>query len=129
MRSLAIVPVADTIPTDVEEEGEGSNEHLQEHRVRTKLGHGNGNGSLPSIIHLWAGTDLWRAGMPDPSLDLQPDNPVLIARSPALLNATSRTQSSTPTLDTLRRLTIRATPLSQRSVDGRNPAGSDGVSC
>jgi len=124
MRSLAIVPVADTIPTDVEEEGEGSNEHLQEHRVRTKLGHGNGNGSLPSIIHLWAGTDLWRAGMPDPSLDLQPDHSVLASRSPAPLNASSGMQTSAPTLATLRRLTIRATPLSRPNVGSPISAGS-----
>jgi hypothetical protein len=84
MRSPAIILVADTIPISAEEKGEGSNEHLQEHRARTKLGHGNGNGSLPSIIHLWAGTDLCRVGtghqQPDPRVG-RPGrelNPVLV---------------------------------------------------
>jgi hypothetical protein len=129
MRSPAIILVVDTVPMDAEERGEGSHEHLQEHRARTKLGHGNGNGSWPSVVHFWAGTDLCRVGMPDPSLDLQPDNKVFATRSPASLNATSPTQSSAPTLATLRRLTIRATPLSRRNVRGRIPAGSNGASC
>ena len=128
MRSPAIILVADAIPMDVEKEGEATNEHLQEHRARANLGHGNGNSSWPAVPHLWAGTDLCRVGMPDPSLDLQPDNPLLATRSPALLNATSRTQSSAPTLATLRRLTIRATPLSL-VVGGRIPTRSNGASC
>jgi hypothetical protein len=129
MRSPTIILVTDTVSMDAEIEGEGTNEHLQEQRARPNLGHRNGNGSRPSVVDLWAATDLRCIGMPDPSLDLQPDNPVLIARSPALLNATSRTQSSTPTLDTLRRLTIRATPLSLRTVGGRTPAEGNGASC
>jgi hypothetical protein len=129
MRSAAIIPVADTISHWRADKGEGSNEYLQEHRARTKLGRGNGNGSLPSIVHFWAATGLCRAGMPDPSLDLQPDNPVLDSRSPAPLSAISRMHSSAPTLATLRRLTIRATPLSRRNVGGRIPASGKGAPC
>jgi len=129
MRSPAGILVTDTIPMDAQKKGESANEHVQEHRARTNLGHGNGSSSWPSVAHLWAGTDLCCVGMQDPSLDLQPDNPVLATRSPASLNTTSQSQTAAPTLATLRRLTIRATPLSQRGVDGRNPAGSDGVSC
>jgi hypothetical protein len=129
MRSPAIILVADTISMGAEEKGEGSNEYLQERRARTNLGHGNRNGSLPAIVHLWAGTDLCRVGMPDPSLDIQSDNPVLASRSPAPLSAISRMQSSAPTLNTLRRLTIRATPLSRRNVGGRIPARGKGAPC
>ena len=125
----AIILVTDTIPMDVEKKAEGAHEHLQEHRARTNLGRGNGNSTWPSVAHLWEGTDLRCVGMQDPSLDLQPDNPVFPARSPAPLNATSRTQSSAPTLATLRRLTIRATPLWRRNVDGHIPAGGKGASC
>jgi hypothetical protein len=129
MRSSAIILVAETIPMDAGKKGEGANEHLQEHRARTNLGHGNGNSSWPTVAHLWAGTDLWRVGMPDPSLDLQPNNSVLDTRSPAPLNATSQTRTSAPTLATLRRLTIRAMQLSLRSVGDRIPAGSKGAPC
>jgi hypothetical protein len=127
MRSPAIVLVTDTIPTG-EMKGEGANEYLQEHRARTNLGHGNGNSSWPAVAYLWAGTDLCRVGVPDPSVDLQPDNSLLATRSPAPLNATSREQTSAPTLGTLRRLTIRGRP-TLPSVDGRIPAGSKGGSC
>jgi hypothetical protein len=129
MRSPAIILVTDTIPIDAEKKGEGASEHVQEHRARTNLGHGNGDSSWPSLAHLWAGTDLCRVGMPDPSVDLQPDNPVLATRSPAPLNATSQTQSSVPTLATLRRLTIRATALSLRDVGSRIRAEGKGTSC
>jgi hypothetical protein len=127
MRSQTIVLVTDTIPTDGEKKGESANEYLQEHRARTNLGHGNGNSSWPAVACLWAGTDLCRVGMPDPSLDLQPDNSLLATRSPAPLNAPSRAQSSAPTLGTLRRFTIRGTP-TLRSVDGHIPAGINGAS-
>ena len=129
MRSPADILITDTMPMDTEKKGESAHEHLQEHRARTNLGRGNGNSTWPSVAHLWEGTDLRCVGMQDPSLDLQPDNSVLATRSPASLNTTSQPQTAAPSLATLRRLTIRATPLSQRSVDGRNPAGSDGVSC
>jgi len=129
MRSPAVVLVTDTIPMEEEEEGEGTNEHLQEHRARTNLGHGNGNGSWPTVAHFWEGSDLCRVGMPDPSLELQPNDSVLDTRSPALLNAASETQTSAPTVATLRRLTIRATPLSGRNVSARMPVGSKGASC
>jgi hypothetical protein len=129
MRSPAYILVTETILTDVEKEEEGANEHVQEHRTRTNLGLGNGDSSRPTVAHLWARTDLRRVGMPDASVDLQPDNPVLSTRSSASLNTTSRTQTSAPTLATLRRLTIRATPLSSRSVDGPTPAGSTGAPC
>jgi hypothetical protein len=121
------IVVTDTIPVDAEERGEGANEHFQEYRARTNPGLGNGNSSWPTVAHLWAGTDLCRVGMPDPSLDLQPNNSLLATRSPAPLKATSQTQSSVPTLATLRRLTIHGTPL--RRVDGRVPAGSNAASC
>jgi hypothetical protein len=129
MRSPAIAVVTDAIRTDGEKKGEGENEHLQEHRARTNLGHGDGNGSWPSVAHLWAGQDMCRVGMPDTSIDLQPEHSLLATRSPASLNATSPAQSSAPTLGTLRRLTIRATPLSRRSVSSRIPAGGKGASC
>ena len=75
---------------DAGEKGEGANEHLQEHRAGTNLGHGNGSSPWPPVAHLWAGTDLCRLGMSDPSLDVQPNNAVLATRSPARLNATSQ---------------------------------------
>jgi hypothetical protein len=128
MRSPAINVVTVAIPADVEKKGEGANEHVQEHRRRTNLGHGNGNSSWPTVAHLWAGTDVRRVGMQDPSVDLQPDNSLLAARSPAPLNATSHPQQA-PTLATLRRLKIRATPLSGRNVGGRIPEGMEGPPC
>lgn len=113
MRRPVIALVADPSHTDAddaEKEGEGRDEYLQERRARTNLGHGNGNSSWPSVPHLWEGTDLCRAGMPNPSLDLQPDNPVFASRSLASLNATPQTQTQAPTLATLRRVIVRATP-------------------
>jgi hypothetical protein len=113
MRSPVIALVADSSQTDVEDkerEGEGRDEYVQERRARTNPGHGNGNSSWPPVANLWERTDLCRAGMPNPSLDLQPDNPVLASRSPVALNATPQTQTQAPTLATLRRLTVRATP-------------------
>jgi hypothetical protein len=112
-RRPVIALVADPSHTDAddaEKEGEGRDEYLQERRARTNLGHGNGNSSRPSVAHLWEGTDLYRVGMPNPSLDLQPDSPVFASRSLASLNATPQTQTQAPTLATLRRLTVRATP-------------------
>jgi hypothetical protein len=129
MRSPAFILVIDTILVDAEEKGEGANERLQEDRARTDLDHGNGNGSWPPFAHFWAETDLRRVGMPDPSLDLQPGNPVFATRSPTSLNATPRMESSAPTLGTLRRLTIRCTPMSLRSVDGRTRVGVKGAPC
>jgi hypothetical protein len=129
MTSPAIILVTDAIPMDAEERGEGAHEHLQEHRARTNLGHGDGNGSWPTVTHLWEGTDLCRLGMRYPSLDVQPDDSLLDTRSPASLNATSQALQSAPTLAILRRLTIRATPLSGRNVGGRVPAGGKGATC
>jgi hypothetical protein len=129
MRSPAIVLVTDTIPADGEKKGEGANEYLQEHRAKANLGHGNGNSSWPAVAYLWAGTDLCRVGMPDPSLDLQPDNSLLATRSPAPLNARFRAQSAAPTLGMLRRLTIRGTPMLQRNVGGHTPARRKGAPC
>jgi hypothetical protein len=127
MRSPAIIRVTVTIHVDKDKEGEGGNEHLQEHRARTNLGHGYGNNSWPAVADLWTGSDLCRVGMPDPSVNLQPNYSLLDTRSSAPLNATSPTQASAPTLATLRRLTIRATPLSLRSVESRIPARSKGL--
>jgi hypothetical protein len=124
MRSPAIILVTDTIPMDAEKKGEGAHERLQEQRVRTNLGHGNGNSSWPSVAHLWAGKDLCRVGMPDPSVDLQPDNSVLDTRS---LNAPSQTQTSVRTVATLRRLTNPAMSLSRCS--GRIPTGNKCAPC
>jgi hypothetical protein len=129
MRSRATIRVTDTIRMDAEKKGVDANKHLQEHRTRTNLGQGYGNNSRPTVAHLWAGSDLCRLGMPDPSVDLQPNNSLLATRSSAPLNATSPTQTSVPTLATLRRLTIRATPLSLRRVDRSIPAGNKGTPC
>jgi hypothetical protein len=108
MSSPDIIVVADPNHVDSDKEGEGVDEHVQEHRARPNLGHGNGNSSWPSVAHLWARTDLCHVGMPNPSLDLQPDNPVFASRPPVALNATPQTQTPAPTLATLRRLTMRA---------------------
>jgi hypothetical protein len=129
MRRQALILVADASPTDAEMRGDGTNEHVREDRAGTTLRNGNGKSPWPTVGHLWAGADLCGVGMPHPSLDLQPDNSLLTTRSPASLNTTSLTQSSVPTLATLRRLTIRVTPLSQRKVGGRISAGSNGAPC
>jgi hypothetical protein len=129
MRSPARILVTDAILMDVETNGEDANEHLQDHRASGHPGHGNGNSSWPTVAHLWARTDLCNVGMPDPSLDLQPNNSVFDTRSPAPLTLTSRTRTEAPTLGTLRRLTIRGTPLPLRSVGDRIPKGSEGAPC
>jgi hypothetical protein len=121
MSSQANSLVINPLPIGAEEEGVDASEHVQEHRARTVQGHGNGNSSRPPIADLWAGSDLYRGGLPDPSVDLQPDNPLRNTRSHDGLNAAAQTRPSAPTLATLRRLTIRATPLSLRQRRVRRP--------
>ena len=115
-----------TAPTRVAKKGEFNHEYLRE---RIQASEWYRLDPRPTVDDIRAGTDLCDRGVPDPSLPLQPDRSVLDSRSPAPLSAISRIHSSAPTLATLRRLTIRATPLSRRDVGGRIPASGKGAPC